>query len=136
MFERKLSALFLLLSATIVSAQTLSPRETAPYRGVVYAGPVFGGANPSNATFGSGGGGSFRAYRWIEVAGDFSVYLGTGGVANNTMLYDYLIGPRLSVPLSQSSRLVRLVISWLAGKSFTTASPNTRITTETGVALH
>lgn len=104
MFVCKLSALFLLLSATIVSAQTLSPIEAAPYRGAVYAGLVFTGSNPSNATFGSGGGGSFRAFRWIEVSGDFSVYLGTSGVANNTTLFDYLVGPRLSAPLSPSFR--------------------------------
>jgi hypothetical protein len=102
----------------------------------VYVRPVFRGANPSNATFGSGAGGSFRAYRWIEVAGDFSVYLGTSGVANNTTLFltTWLVRdfPRRSPDRLGSHRSV---ISWLAGKPFTTAAPNTRLTTETGAAL-
>lgn len=96
--------LFLLLSATNLSAQPPSPNETALYRRAVYAGPMFTGANPSNATFGSGRGGSFRAFRWIAVAGEFSVYLGASGVANSTTLFDYLVGPRLSSPLCRFSR--------------------------------
>jgi hypothetical protein len=102
----------------------------------VYARPVFTWANPSNATFGSGSGGSFRADRWIEVAGDFSVYLGTSGAANNTALFlttwldcDF----RRRSPDGLGSH--RSVIPRLAGKPFTTAAPNTRLTAETGAAL-
>lgn len=94
----------LLLTCTLAPCQ-VSPHQEASDRanGSIFVGAAFTSNNPANGTVGLGGGASFHLYRMLEVLGEFDSYVGTGGAANTTALFDYLIGPR--VVFAHSSRL-------------------------------
>jgi hypothetical protein len=92
---------FLLLSGTLAWSQVQIMKENTPSTGDVYVGGAYTGSNPaSSASSGVGGGVDYRVYKWIEVQGDITAFFATSGVANLTTTVDYLVGPRISKPLS------------------------------------
>jgi hypothetical protein len=112
----------LLQSSALMWCQTQPIKEVAPSSGDFYAGGAYTGSNPaSSASAGIGGGGDFRAYKWVELQGDISVFFATSGVGNLTTTVDYLVGPRISKPRS-SSRLSPFADFLVGGQSFHNSS--------------
>ena len=104
MYLCKTSVSLLLLTCSLAWCQVSPHHESAnPTNGSIFVGAVFNTNNPGNGTAGLGGGASFHVYRMFEVVGQFDSYVGTSGVANTTTLFDYMVGPRIS--MNRDSRL-------------------------------
>ncbi len=94
---------FLLLSGTLAWSQVQPMKESTLSTGDFYVGGAYTGSNPaSNFSAGIGGGVDVRVYKWIQVEADISSFFATSGVANLTTTIDYLVGPRISKPISRS----------------------------------
>jgi hypothetical protein len=99
----KFSLSFLLLSGTLAWSQVQPTKESTPSAGDFYVGGIYTGSNPaSNFSAGIGGGVDVRVYKWIQAEADFSSFLANSGTANLTTTVDYLVGPRISKPVSHS----------------------------------
>ena len=109
---------FLLLSGTLAWSQAQSMKESTPSSGDFYVGGAYTGSNPaSNFSAGIGGGVDVRVYKWIQVEADFSSFFANSGTANLTTTVDYLVGPRISKPVSHS-RLSPFADLLVGGQTF------------------
>jgi hypothetical protein len=113
---------FLLLSGTVAWSQVRPMKESTPSTGDFYVGGAYMGSNPaSNFSPGIGGGVDVRVYKWIQAEADFSSFFATSGVANLTTTVDYLVGPRISAPVSHS-RLIPFADFIVGGQTFRNGS--------------
>ncbi len=104
----KVSLFLLCLSGSLAFSQVHSATDASAPLGhwQIYGGPTFTGSNPSGATFGGAGGIGFDVAHWVAVMGEFSMVRTTCCGVNNITLTDYMVGPRVGLPLRRSSRVV------------------------------
>ena len=79
----------MLQSSALMWCQTQPIKESASSSGDFYAGGAYTSSNPaSSASAGIGPAVDFRAYKWVEIQGDISVFFATSGVGNLTTTVD------------------------------------------------
>jgi hypothetical protein len=114
-------SLFLVLSGNQAWSQAHTYGEAVPSNGTFHVGSAFTGSNPGGGTVGIGGGVTAQFHRWIGGAAELDFFPGTMGDGYTTMV-EYLVGPRISVPLSPSARITPFGHALFGGQTFNNSS--------------